>query len=137
MSPEQAIVARLLATSAVTALVGQRVWLLKLPQKPTLPAIRVQLIDNPQGKHLRGPNRSTAARVQVDCYQAEGAATPYDTIVAVATAVNAALVNEPFDVSSVRVTNVEELDRRSLYEADELNLLRMFQDFRVWSRPVS
>lgn len=141
MTPEQAVIDRLSAESAVSAIVGTRLWMLKLPQKPALPAIRVQLIDDPQTKHLRGPSGSTAARVQVDCYESEGAASdPYVTVSVLADAVNAALVNEPFDAAgspvTLRVTNVERTDRRALYEADELRLVRMFQDFIVWSRVV-
>lgn len=136
MSVESAVVAKLKATSAVTALVSTRIYLLKLPQKPTLPAIRVQLIDDPQTKHLRGPNGMTAARVQVDAYQAETAVDPYGSVDSISEAVNDALVYEGFTVAGIKVQSAERVDRRAMREADELNLVRMLQDFRVWSAPA-
>ena len=44
MTVEGAIVSRLKADSAVSAIVGSRVYRLKLPQQPTLPAIRLQRV---------------------------------------------------------------------------------------------
>lgn len=137
MSVESAVIARLKATSAVTALVSTRIYLLKLPQRPTLPAIRVQLISDPQNKHLRGPDRATRARIQVDAYQAETAVDPYGSVEDISEAVNDALVFAGFTVAGVQVQSAERVDRRAMREADELNLVRMLQDFQVWSKPAS
>lgn len=137
MSVEIAVRARLLSETAVTTLVLARVYTQKLPDTAKFPAVRVQLIDEPQGKHLRGPQGTTRARVQVDTYVAEGAANPYGSLVSIANAVATALVFEPFTQGAVYVQSAQRIDRRPLREADEINLLRMLQDFYVWSRPVN
>lgn len=134
MTVEAAIVAKLKATSAVAALVSARIYLLKLPSKVTYPAIRVQLISDREPKHLRGPIGLHEDRVQIDAYEAETATDPYGSAGSVAEAVNAALVFEGFTVGAVRVQSAEQVDRRSMREADELNLVRILQDFKVWSR---
>jgi len=68
MSPEEAVVARLLALPPVTALVGTRVWLVMIPQSPAMPCVRVQQISQiDEGQHTRGGGGSRGwARVQVD-----------------------------------------------------------------------
>lgn len=134
MSADIAVRAQLLATSGVSSRVSTRVYTLKLPDTPTYPALRVQLIDDPQGKHLRGPNSLTRARVQVDAYVKEGSTDPYGTLHAIADAVTDALVYAPFTQAGVSVQSAERIDRRTLREADELNLLRIMQDFYVWSK---
>jgi hypothetical protein len=141
VTPEGAVVARIMADSGVSALVGTRVYLGVLPQKlATWPAIVVQAIDDPQTKHLRGPNALTMARVQVDCYSSElqTAVNPYTSVTAVSDAVTEALVYEPFTVTGRSVTGAERVDRRAVTEPDDVRrLVRMLQDFTVTSRPVS
>lgn len=138
MTAADAVVERLLATSAVTALVASRIWRIKLPQRATYPAIRVQLISNPEGKHLRGPHGATRSRVQVDVYEAEASAgNPLVRVTNISEAVNDALVFEPFSTSELRVIMAERLDTDERHEAEEQNLVRMFNDFYVWSKPVN
>jgi hypothetical protein len=137
MSAEIAVAGRLEADYAVSSLVSDRVYQLKLPQDGELPAIRVQLIDNPQMKHLRGPDGTTGARVQVDAYDMEASgADPYASVEDIANAVNDALVYEPFTVGSVRVLSARREDRRALFEGDEKNTVRIMQDYIVWSRTI-
>lgn len=138
MSAEVAVVGRLFDEAAVAALVGGRVYQLVLPPGGTLPAIRVQLIDDQQTKHLRGPNGLTAARVQVDAFDKEASgADPYVSVSNVAEAVNDALVFEPFAVGSIRVQCATRVDKRAMHEADELNQVRILQDFIVWSKVMT
>lgn len=138
MTAEEAIATRLLATSGVTSLVSTRVWMLKLPQAPTLPAIRVQLITEQTPKHLRGPIGTKPSRIQVDCYALESSGSdPYAAASAVADAVAAAIGFAPFTAGTVRVQSVEQMDRQPIYESEELRLVRMLLDYRVWSTPAS
>ena len=68
MSVGKAIYARLVAHAGTTALVGTRVYPLRLPQGPTYPAIRYQVISAPR-EHAMGADTGTVhARVQVDCW---------------------------------------------------------------------
>lgn len=56
---------RILALPAVTSITGTRVYSGKLPQKPLIPAVILQLIDRVESSHLRGTAGLYAARVQV------------------------------------------------------------------------
>lgn len=133
MTVEQGIRAQLLATGAVTALVSTRVYQLRIPQTSTYPAIRIQLISQPEEAHLRGYTDLTRARVQVDCY-----AATYMAVASVADAVMDALRPLPFQVEDdLKVVHVQRIDRRPMFEADEFNVVRMFQDFLVWSQPLA
>lgn len=143
MTVEVAICEQLLAASGLTALVGSRIYHVKLPQKPTLPAVRVQLIDEPRDYHLRGVHGSTRALVQVDAYAAEVSATagydPKATVDAVAAAIDAALSGQRFTNGSpatIEITSCFRDARRPLYDADDLRLLRVSQDYRVVSKGV-
>jgi len=67
MMPEEAVVQRLLAIPAVTAIVGTRVWLVMIPQSPVMPCVRVQQVSQiDEGLHTRGSGGVGWARVQVD-----------------------------------------------------------------------
>jgi hypothetical protein len=134
---ETAVRARLLAASGVTALVSTRITQLVLPQKPTLPAIRVQLIDQPPFYHLRGDVRLMRSLVQVDCFGAE--IVGYTAVEAIADAVDAALTGQPFALGSpteIEITGVLRQSRRPMLEDGELRQVRIQQDFVVWSRAV-
>ena len=69
----KAVHARLAAHAGTRALVDSRVYPMRLPQGPTYPAVRYQVIGAPR-THLMGdtPNASqwVHARVQVDSYAA-------------------------------------------------------------------
>lgn len=142
MTPELAVASRLVALSPVTAIVGPRVYMLKLPQRPTLPAVRVQRISGLRGQHLRGPDGWTRTRVQVDSYVSESAADAYATVTALADAIRgdglgpsaSGLWGWIGELGSppIRINNVEvEDDGDVQYEGDELRLLRLRQDFML------
>lgn len=143
MNVEAVIVERLVADAAVAALVSGRVFLLKLPQRVTLPAIRVQLIDEPLGYHLRGEHGCARARVQVDCYAAEASGgNSYTSASDVADSVDDALSGQKFEnigsPVSISVSGCFREDRRTLYEdADDRKLVRVMQDYYVWSRKIA
>lgn len=137
MTVEQATLEHLKADSAVAALVGARVYQLKLPQKPTLPAVRVQLIDEPVRYHLRGSVAVMRARVQADSYAAEASGSdPYASVTALAAAVDAALSGQRWSDDgspvTIEVTGCFRQNRMVLYEAEELRLVRVMQDYYVF-----
>lgn len=142
MTPEDAVATRLLAIGAVTAIVGARIYMLMLPQHPTLPAVRVQRIPGERGQHLRGPDGITRTRVQVDAYAAEAGADAYSSVVALADAIRGNGLGPSasglwgwigtLGSPSLRVVNVTiEGDGGVEYEGDELRLLRYRQDFML------
>jgi hypothetical protein len=144
MTPERAIGLRLADWADLTDLVDVRIHAMKLPQSPTLPAVRLALVGEPKTYHLRGVNSMTRARIQVDTYVDETPATdvdPEDQLDAVAAAADAALSGKTFTVGTpavIRITGVLAIgERRKLPEThDELRLLRSSQDYIVWSAPV-
>lgn len=149
MMPEAAIVERLLDIGAVTAIVADRVFMLKLPQAENRPSLRVQRIPGTRGQHLRGPDGTYRTRMQVDSYVAEAPGIDaYASITALADAVlgdglgdNASglfgwrgvLGGSP---DMIRIHNIEVLngDTAPFYEPGELRQLRIEQDYMVhWS----
>ena len=131
---------RLLAISSVTAIVGTRVYLDKLPQQATYPVVLVQLVHEPTDYHLRGGMRDRA-RVQVDAYVKEGAGSdPYDSVMALADAIHGddagsglsgwigAVGGSP---PGLEVRGIFRIERMRGYEPEELKLLRQRQDYWV------
>lgn len=141
MTVEEAIVERLGATSAVTALVSTRIYQLKLPQQPTYPAIRVQLVVERTGHHLRGRDGLAPVRVMVDMFAMEvSGSDPYASATTVGATVFDALDGKRFLAGSPPALNIRgvlRVDRRVGYEADELRLVRESQDYMVWGKAVS
>jgi hypothetical protein len=121
---------------------GSRVYMLKLPQKPTLPAVRVQRIGGLQDQHLRGPDGINRTRVQVDSYAAE-TADAYATVEALAADIRGdglgasasglwGFLGWSNASPSIQIVNVElDHDGTPDYEAGELRLLRIRQDYIV------
>lgn len=139
MTVEEAVIERI---KALNTSAGTRVWMLKLPQDPELPAVRVQLIDDPEGYHLRGGGLHRA-RVQVDAYASEADGTdPYAAARDLADQINGddagsglsggyweSATSPAFDV-----TGAFRLDRAPSYDPDERRLVRIRQDYDVHYR---
>lgn len=66
MTPEEAIWSRVTTISAVAAIAGARIYVEQLPQSPTYPCVLVRFIDDPTLYHLRGPDGTQTARIQID-----------------------------------------------------------------------
>lgn len=138
MTVEQAVETYLGTVAAVTSLVpAARIYQLKLPQTPRLPAIRLQVISEPKTGHLRGRNNLTRSRVQVDVYGSETVRPdPYDAIGDIAKAVEDALMGEGFEAGGLRITGVPVGDRRVGIEAETFRAIRSTQDFAVWFKEL-
>lgn len=146
MTIEAAIAERLLDISALTALIGDRVYQMKLRQGAIYPAVRIQQISAQDEVHLRGPVGLERARIQVDAFMNE-VGSWYATCAAVADAIHgdglgpsaSGLHGWSGDIggspASIRVVLIERIDRRPDYEAGELRIVRIRQDYRVhWQR---
>lgn len=138
---EAAIRDHLVADGGVFALVATRGYQLKLPQKATLPAFRIQLVSDPRSYHLRGPNKLCRARIQIDAYGEESAGTdPYASVNQLATAIETALSGKVFTAGSpieCKITGAQQDDRRVGYESEELRQIRVSMDYTVWYRVIS
>ena len=141
MTLEEAVRARLLAITAVTDLVGTRIYILTLPQTPTWPAIRVALIDEPVTSAVDGETALAQARIQVDAWVDATAADPYTAAATLATAIHGngsytaptglehwhGAIGSP----AVTVKGMERIDRTVSHEIDVERLVRVRQDYRV------
>ena len=137
--------ARILALAAVTALVGTRVYMQRVPQSPVYPLVRVQFIDDQSPYHLRGPVGTTTARVQVDAIAREGSGTdPYAAAQALLAAIDGdglgdqatgvagfvgGIGSPPFEIVGVFLQS-----RRSEYDPQELRIVTASRDYIVWVR---
>lgn len=148
MTVEEAVRTRVLALTPVTTLVSARVYLDKLPQSPTYPAVRVQLISDPRDQHLRGPNATQRARVQVDCYASESSGVdPYARALAVSEAVEGDGLGDgasglagwigTIGSPAFSVLNAVPTERKRFYDPDELRLVTMSQDYLVTYRAAA
>lgn len=135
MTVEQAISERLQTDGAVAALVGTGVYQLKLPQKATLPAVRVQFISVVDRFHLRGGSLVEKSRIQTDAVAEESSGTdPYAAAAAVADAIHDSLNGRVFTIDTLTITGAFRTDRRVTYEAEERRQVVLSQDYIVWTR---
>ena len=151
MTPiEAAVIALLKSLGPVTALAGQRIWQLKLPQAPTLPSVRVQLIDDVPSYHARGENNLLPSRVQIDAFVEElSNVDAYARVTALAAAISGdwqdGSPGPPTGLSgwrgdlavgspptTIRVNFIRRIDRGVSYEGAERKQVRVRQDFMVW-----
>lgn len=145
MTVATAIRVRLLAISAVTTLVGQRVYTLVIPQSlDTFPAIRVQRIDDDEPMHMRGSAGLLRARVQVDAIaREEGGVDAYGSAVAVDAALHGpgdgsglcgwqGVVTQGAD--SMEITGIVPVDVRDQYELGEQRFYKVMRDYWVFHR---
>lgn len=65
---EEALIARLLATTGVTALVSTRIYWVERPQAKALPSITLQVISPGRSYTFGGADGTADPRVQVDCW---------------------------------------------------------------------
>ena len=116
--------------------VGGRVYQLILPPNVAYPAVRLQLVDEISRGHTRGADDLRRARVQVDVYGTEAAG--YSAITAIGELASAALLNQApryVESTGLLVVSAALESRRVIFEAEELRLIRVLQDFLIWSRP--
>jgi hypothetical protein len=94
---ESALIAKLLATAGITALVSTRINWSRRPQGAALPAIVLHRIDGTPDVHHAGASGLVVSRVQVDCWGAS-----YGSAKAVARAVETAITAQTFTQGATR-----------------------------------
>ena len=129
---------RLLSLGPVTALVVDRVFMLRVQQGATMPAVRVQEIDEDAPKHWRGPVGFVKTRIQVDAFaktyaeaQALASAIHGDGLGPNATGLDGFMGELGGSPATARVHCVDRALRRTGFEPDELRLVRIQQDYMV------
>lgn len=119
----------ILANATVLATVVDRCYFVKLPQKPTYPAITVELISGDLNNCLNELPALTWSRVRVNCW-----ATTYEAAVELAAAVETALNGQTITVSGLLIRSVVADGMRDFYEP-EVEAYYATQDYRIWHRP--
>jgi len=94
---EAALIAKLLATAGVTALVSTRINWSRRPQGAALPAIVLHRVSGTPDVHHAGASGLVVSRVQVDCWGAS-----YGSAKAVARAVEATITAQTFTQGATR-----------------------------------
>lgn len=117
---EEALVAKLLALTGITALVGQRITWARRAQGGALPAIVLHRIDGNRDYHLGGASGLIASRVQVDCWAASFGAAKL-----AARAVDAAVSGARFVQGSIRFDAILVIDERD--DSEDLNGTPLFR----------
>jgi hypothetical protein len=64
----EAVIARLLADTTLTAIVGTRVTPVRRPQRGPLPALVVTITSAPRGQNLLGPDGTVKAQVMFEAF---------------------------------------------------------------------
>jgi hypothetical protein len=124
MTVETDIRARLVADGTVNGLVSSRIYPLKLPQKPTLPAITYSRISGIRSQLLGGSSTWGFGRIEIN-----GWATSYVQAQSIAAAVRTSLNGFVGKLNS-RPSVIRLENERDLYE-DEDEIYRVIQDYLV------
>jgi hypothetical protein len=129
---EAALLAKLLATAGVTALVGQRInWSRRVQAEP-LPAIVLHVIDRIPDVHHGGRSGILESRVQCDCW-----ASSFGSAKAVARAVETAITAQTFTQGAVRFDVILIADERDSTFDETTPLFRTSLDLMIWSANAS
>lgn len=128
----EAVYAQLSGFSALTALVGTRIYPVEAPANAVRPYVVFFTVSNVRVNHLSGPAEVTNPRLQIDGYAAR-----YIDAQAIAEQVRAALDGFAGTSGGVEVLAVTCIDGRDFYE-DSANppLHRASLDFSLWHRTV-
>lgn len=142
MTVELAIWTRVASLPAVTAIASSRVYLEEVPASPTYPAVLVQLVDDPQLYHCRGPQGQRRARIQVDALvQKASGVDAQQRVTQLAEAIDGnGLGRQATGLSGfigtigspgVEIQGCFRADRRRRYDPEELRVLTISLDYFV------
>lgn len=106
MTPVQGIVAKLLATAGVTALVAQRIRTTQADETDTLPYVLLFIVSDGSEYHMAGEAGLARCRLQVDCW----GASPLEAL-DVSEAVRAALSGFRGLAGTVQIRRCHRIDR--------------------------
>lgn len=147
MTPAEVVRARILAISAVTALVGSRVYSVIFPESVTWPAVRVQDIGQVEDLHLRGAVGAIRGRVQVDVISGvrNGVSSLQEakTVMALIHGDGGGSGNTPSGLNAwsgsvgspaIQVDLIEPVDYRERFEAEEIKAWMISRDYRAHVR---
>jgi hypothetical protein len=129
---EAALIAKLLASVGITALVSTRINWSRRPQGEALPAIVLHRIDGTPDVHHGGASGLGVSRVQVDCWGAS-----YGSAKAVARAVEAAVTAQTFTQGVIRFDVILIADERDSTSDETTPIFRTSLDLMVYHANAS
>ena len=125
---ETVLQTRLSTYAGLTALVGTRVYPIKLPQEPAMPSVTYQRIDGPRESGMTQEHGMAHPRIQVDSW-----ASTYGGAKAVAEQVRTALERWSNSGTTPEILDSFIEGDTDLYES-EVELYRVSMDFLIWYR---
>ena len=129
--PETELVAKLSGTSAVTDLVGDRIYPITARQGVALPYVTYQLISGAPVNHAAGTTTTEECRIQVDNY-----ASTYSGVKALAAAVEDALSGWSDAAGTPPITMCHLESRADLSEpiepGSDTMIHRVSHDYVIW-----
>ena len=129
---EAALLAKLLATAGVTALVSTRINWSRRPQAEALPAIVLHRIDGLPDVHHGGRSGLVVSRVQADCW-----GSTFGSAKAVARAVENAITAQTFTQGATRFDVILIADERDSTSDETTPLFRTSLDLMIQSANAS
>jgi hypothetical protein len=117
---------RLTTTVNITAIVGTRVYRLRMPDNPTLPAITYQTISGQGIESVDGDSGLYMPTIGIDCW-AMSAAVVQD----LAYKVRAALLGYSGTYSDITISKILEWSHNDLYDVDT-DIFHVAASCRVW-----
>lgn len=129
---EAALMAKLLASAGITALVSTRINWSRRPQGSALPCIVLHRIDGTPDVHHGGASGLVQSRVQVDCLGAS-----YGAAKAIARAVETAVTAQTFTQGAIRFDVILVADERDSTFDETTPIFRTSLDLLVFSANAS
>lgn len=122
---EDALYTKLSGTVAISAIVSDRIYPMKMPEDPTFPCVTYQRISSVRNQTLQGRVAYCDSIFQIDSWSKD-----YDVTKQIAGEIFAVLEGFRGTVSSVDIQAVLSQNEIDLYE-DDVKLYRRSQTFRV------
>lgn len=126
---ESALRTHILGDTDITNLVGQRMYPVKLPQDPTMPAISYFRVSGIRHKSYGGPSGLAGPRIQIDAWAGEPSG--YKTAKELADLIRKRLDGFSGLLGTDRIWGAFLENDTDMYE-DETKLHRVSQDYFVW-----
>jgi hypothetical protein len=139
----QAYREHLIAQPEVVALVAERIYGLVPPQSATLPAVRLQRVDEEEPGHLRGGSQTRPYIMQVDVFTAMASGVdPYAQALTIAKTVNDALLSKRWltttgSPADLRVKVTRRRNTIEFFDPAERNEVRVMMEFVGHSKELA
>lgn len=123
---EEGLGAFLAADATLTGLVSTRIYSMRMPQTPTLPAVVFYRISNRRELVQNGDAGYARTRFQIDCW-----GSTYSSVKGVADAVRQRMQAYSGTMSGLTVQRVAHLNDNDVFEEDT-EIFGVSMDFEIW-----